>query len=321
MPTSAPALIALALAQRRRAGLAPPILASLDNLLDNGEVLRKRVLDAADRIDAPLAAWIASEVLFPSSVVDRMVPAPSERDLADIADGLGLTDRAAVGAEGHRSWVIRSADGLAPLADVGVELVDDVAPFERRKLWLLNGPHSAVAYGGLLAGHETIAGAVTDPTIARFVRELVDETLEVAEFPASLRPTAFADEAMRRFANPTLGHTCTQVGADGSSKLPQRLLPIVVARRERALDTRGFAVVAAVWIAATAGVEVRGVRLPELEDPIAGELRAALSRSSDRHVLSHVALGAHSDPAFVAEVATMLARLTTEGHALLGAER
>ena len=321
MPTSAPALIALALAQRRRAGLAPPILASLDNLLDNGEVLRKRVLDAADRIDAPLAAWIASEVLFPSSVVDRMVPAPSERDLADIADGLGLTDRAAVGAEGHRSWVIRSADGLAPLADVGVELVDDVAPFERRKLWLLNGPHSALAYGGLLAGHETIAGAVTDPTIARFVRGLVDETLEVAELPASLRPTTFADEAMRRFANPTLGHTCTQVGADGSSKLPQRLLPIVAARRERALDTRGFAVVAAVWIAATAGVEVRGVRLPGLQDPIAGELRAALSRSNDRHVLSHVALGAHSDPAFVAEVATMLARLTTEGHALLGAER
>jgi fructuronate reductase len=318
---STPALIALALAQRRRAGLAPPILASLDNLLDNGGVLRTRVLDAADRIDAPLAAWIASEVLFPSSVVDRMVPAPTERDLAQITDGLGLIDRAAVSAEGHRSWVIRSADGLAPLADVGVQLVDDVAPFEQRKLWLLNGPHSALAYGGMLAGHETIAGAVADSTIARFVRELVDETLEVAEFPASLQPAAFADEALRRFANPTLGHTCTQVGADGSSKLPQRLLPIVVARRERALDTRGFAVVAAVWIAATAGVEVRGVRLPQLEDPIAGELRAALSRGNDLHLLSHLALGAQSDVEFVAEVASMLARLITEGRGLLGAER
>ena len=179
--------------------------------------------------------------------------------------------------ERHRSWIIRSVDGLPPLAEVGVELVDDVAPFERRKLWLLNGPHSAVAYGGLLAGHETIAGAVTDPAIARFVRERVDDTLQVAEFPPLCSAAAFADEALQRFANPTLGHRCAQVGADGSSKLAQRLLPIVVARRERALDTRGFAVVVAVWIAATAGVEIRGVRLPPLQDPIAGELRAALA--------------------------------------------
>ena len=151
-------------------------------------------------------------------------------------------------------------DGLAPLADVGVELVQDVAPFERRKLWLLNGPHSATAYGGLLAGHETIAGAVTDPIIARFVRRLVDDTLEVAELPAGLQAATFAGEALRRFANPALGHTCAQVGADGSSKLPQRLLPVVAARRDRALDTEGFAVVVAIWIAATAGIAVRGVR-------------------------------------------------------------
>ena len=210
------------------------------------------------------------DVLFPSSVVDRMVPAPTEHDLEEVADRLGLIDRAAVSAERHRSWIIRSVDDLAPLADVGVELVQDVAPFERRKLWLLNGPHSATAYGGLLAGHETIASAVTDPVIARFVRRLMDETLEVAELPAVLQPPTFAGEALRRFANPALGHRCAQVGADGSSKLPQRLLPVVTARRERALDTERFAVVVAIWIAATAGIAVRGVSLPQLEDPLAG---------------------------------------------------
>ncbi len=67
-----------------------------------------------------------------------------------------------------------------------MELVADVAPFERRKLWLLNGPHSAVAYGGLLSGYDTIARAVADPTIARFVRRLVGDTLEVAELPGCL---------------------------------------------------------------------------------------------------------------------------------------
>jgi fructuronate reductase len=113
-PASAPALIALSLAQRRRLGLAPPVFASLDNLLDNGSVLQARVLEAAETIDPSLAPWIDQNVLFPSSVVDRMVPAPTERDLEDIADRLGLIDRAAVGAEQHRSWIIRSVDGLAP---------------------------------------------------------------------------------------------------------------------------------------------------------------------------------------------------------------
>ena len=320
VPATTPALIALALARCRRNGSAPPVFAPLDNLLDNGNVLRARVLEAAERIDPHLAAWIARQVLFPSSVVDRMVPAPTERDVEDIADSLGLLDLAAVTTERHRSWIMQSVDGLAPLGDVGVRLVDDVTPYERRKLWLLNGPHSAAAYGGLLRGHDTIADAVADRTIARFVRGLVDDTLEVAEFPATLGPAAFADEALRRFANPALGHSCAQVGADGSRKLPQRLLPVVAARRERSLPTSRFAVVAAVWIAATAGVEAPGVRLPQLEDPIAGALRAA-SRADSLQELSHLALGSHADAVFTAEVASLLRRLTIEGPALLEAER
>ena len=320
VPTSVPALVALSLARRRRAGVAPPVFASLDNLLDNGSMLRARVLEAAERIDPSLAPWIARDVLFPNSVVDRMVPAPTERDLEEVADRLGLIDRGAVSAERHRSWVIGSVDGLAPLADVGVELVQDVAPFERRKLWLLNGPHSATAYGGLLTGHETIAGAVTDPVIARFVRRLVDDTLEVAELPAGLQAVAFAGEALRRFANPALGHTCAQVGADGSSKLPQRLLPVVAARKALALDTGAFAVVCAIWIAATAGIAVRGVDLPQLEDPIAGALRAAPRRDGLQGLI-HAALGSLADSAFKAQVASALQRLTADGPAIMEAER
>ena len=317
LPSSTPALIALALQRRRQVGLDPPIFASLDNLLDNGNILRTRVLAAADRIDPALSAWIAGEVRFPSSVVDRMVPTPTERDLEEIADGLGLRDEAAVAAEQHRSWFIRSVDGLEPLREVGVELVDDVAPFERRKLWLLNGPHSAVAYAGLLAGHDTIAGAVADPTIARFVRDLVGDTLEVAEFPAALRPAAFAGEALRRFANPALGHTCAQVGADGSSKLPQRLLPVVAACSLRSLRSTRFALVAAIWVAAAGGVDVRGVRLPRLEDPMASDLRAAAAAPNGLHELSRVAFG---DTVFATEVASMLQRLTTEGLSTLKEE-
>ena len=123
-PPTAPALIASALARRRQAGLAPPVFASLDNLLDNGGVLRTRVLEAAEEIDPRLAAFIAEEVRFPASVVDRMVPAPTDDDRQAIANALGLRDEAAVATERHRSWVMQSVEGLDHLGEVGVQLVD-----------------------------------------------------------------------------------------------------------------------------------------------------------------------------------------------------
>ena len=295
-PSSAPALIALALDQRRRAGsgasglrLARQPARQRDHPAGAGPPRQPR------RIDPALAAWIAGEVRFPSSVVDRMVPAPTEAGLeGDRRRSSGCVDEAAVATERHRSWIIRSVDGLDRLADVGVELVDDVAPFERRKLWLLNGPHSAVAYGGLLAGYTTIAAAVADPVVARFVRDLVEDTLEVAALPPALQPAAFADEALRRFANPALGHTCAQVGADGSSKLPQRLLPVVAARQARSLDTTTFALVAAIWIAGVGRRRrARRARFPacRIRSPrISVPPPPGPTRSRE---LSRLALGAH----------------------------
>ena len=244
LPSSAPALIALALDRRRQAGLAPPVFASLDNLLDNGTVLRARVLDEAERIDGALAAWIARDVRFPSSVVDRMVPAPTEAVLEEIAGELGLTDKAAVAAERHRSWIIRSVEGLGPFADVGVELVDDVAPFERRKLWLLNGPHSAVAYGGLLAGHATIADAVTDPVIARFVRDIVAGHARGGPVPLRIaaggirrrRVAAIRQPRARPHLRAGRGRRIRQVAPAAA---PRRRRPRGEVARDRAVRPRG----------------------------------------------------------------------------------
>jgi fructuronate reductase len=240
-PDEVPAVLAAGLARRDRF-VAAPVVASLDNLADNGELLRRQVLGAAEGIDAGLGRWIADEVRFPSSVVDRMVPATTPADRDEVEHHLGCRDEAAVVAEPHCSWVVEAVDGLPPLADVGVDVVGDVGPYQRRKLWLLNGPHSALAYAGLLAGCETIAEAAEHPVVAPFVRRLVDDVLEVADVPDA---KDFAADALRRFRNPALGHGCRQVGADGSQKLPQRILPVVAARRRRGLPTTRLAVVVA----------------------------------------------------------------------------
>jgi fructuronate reductase len=238
-----PHVLGAALAERHRIGAGPLVVASLDNLLDNGHVLRERVLAAAG---GEGAAWIAEHVAFPRSVVDRMVPAATDEDRAEIAARLGVVDGAAVVGEAHRSWVLEAVDGLPALDRVGVEVVADIEPYQRRKLWLLNGPHSAVAYAGLLAGHRTIAEAVVDPAIAEFVRQYVDAVLEVADLDA-IDGAGFAESSLRRFANPALGHTCAQVAMDGDQKLRQRVLPVIERRRERGLPTGTLDAVVDAW--------------------------------------------------------------------------
>ncbi len=313
---SVPEILAAALAHRRRAGNAPPIIASLDNLLGNGTTLRQRVIEMADRIDPTLPNWIAEEVIFPNSVVDRMVPAPTPGDVTDVTARLGLLDEATVTTERHRSWVIDVAGGFPPFADVGVQVVPDVTPFERRKLWLLNGPHSAFAYCGLLAGCSTIAAAVHHATVAPFVRHMIEDTLEVAPFPPSLEAERFAEQALVRFANPNLAHTCVQVGADGSRKLPQRLLPIVDARLKVGLTTSRFATVVALWIASVSGLEIDGTSLPAVMDPEAQRIRAALV-GGDLARLVHAAVGRTYDAAFCASTLEALEQLAHRGLAVL----
>jgi fructuronate reductase len=314
---SAPEIIARALAQRRQEGSAPPIIASLDNLLGNGAILRQRVMEMAERLDPALPGWIADEVPFPSSVVDRMVPAPTEFDRGDVVGRLGLVDLAAVTAERYRSWILSAAEGLPPFDDVGVQIVTDVTPFERRKLWLLNGPHSAFAYCGLLAGCDTIASSVRNTKVASYVRAMIDDTLEVGQFAASLDAARFASDALKRFSNPSLGHTCLQVGADGSRKLPQRVLPIVEARLAHGLDTSRFATVVALWIASVGGLVVQGAPLPAAADPEAPRLRAAVV-AGDLSKVVHVALGRIYAVAFCGQVVEALENLARHGLALLG---
>ncbi len=306
VPRSAPAVLAHGLDRRRGQG-PPPVIASLDNVMDNGTLLRQRVLDAAEAFDAGLARWIMEHVTFPCSVVDRMVPATTPADLDAIAQRLGYRDEAAVVAERNRSWYLTATDGLPPLAEVGVEVVGDIGPYQWRKLWLLNGPHSALAYTGLLAGCETIAEATTHPVVAPFVRRLVDDILAVAEVPEA---RGFADDALRRFANPELGHTCRQVGADGSRKLALRVLPVVNTRLHQGLETSRFAVVVALWLAAVTRLPLAGVVLPDLDDPDADALRADVR---DRGLLIQGVLGPAVTPAFAAEIVRTLEALEHRG--------
>ena len=195
---------------------------------------------------------------FPSSVVDRMVPAPTDDDIRDVEARLGLLDLATVTAERYRSWILGAADGLPPFADVGVQVVTDVTPFERRKLWLLNGPHSAFAYCGLLAGCDTIAVRGTEHGGPSFVQEMIDDTLEVAQFPGfpRRRPLRAATRCTGSPIRASVIPAC-RWAPTGRASCHSDSSPSSTPAWPHRLDTSRFATVVALWIASVGGVEIQ----------------------------------------------------------------
>src|SRR5664279_2992633 len=139
-PQSAIGLISSALAARRDSHGAALTVLCCDNLPHNGALVRGLVIAFADARDPALARWIEEHASFPSTMVDRIVPATTDADIADNDAVLGMHDAAPVMHEPFRQWAIEDhfVAGRPRWDEVGAELVDDVAPFEAMKLRLLN---------------------------------------------------------------------------------------------------------------------------------------------------------------------------------------
>ncbi|MBI0539596.1 mannitol dehydrogenase family protein [Roseomonas sp. KE2513] len=282
-PRTAVGFLTAALRRRREAGLRPFTVLCCDNLPRNGALLRELVRDFAALSDPDLAGWIAETVSFPSSMVDRIVPALGEQDLAAAQAATGLADLAPVMHEPFRQWVIedRFAGGDRPAWDLaGAVFTEDVGPFEHMKLRLLNGAHSALAYLGCLAGHETIVAAVGDPALAAYAQRLWTEIRPMIPPPPGQDLATYTDDLLARFGNPAIHHRTSQIAADGSQKLPQRLLSTVRERLAAKLPIPALALAVAAWARYVGGIDEAG-RALEVRDPMAPAFRAALDAAGN----------------------------------------
>ncbi|AYY11497.1 mannitol dehydrogenase family protein [Actinobacteria bacterium YIM 96077] len=270
--------------KRDAAGAGPIALISCDNLSDNGSVLRRLVHQFADRLNgnaAPrIGEYIERHVTFPCTMVDRIVPATTDADRADVERLLGVRDDACVVAEPFSQWVIADEfHGPRPAWErAGAVLTDDVAGYEQVKLRLLNATHSLIAYLGGISGYATIAEALCDPSIESAARRLIDDDqIPTLRAPNGLDLRAYREDVLSRFANPALGHTTAQVAMDGSQKLPQRVLSAVRQRRAAGAMPATAALLVAAWMRFLLGRDDQGRRL-EVSDPLADRLVPLLSR-------------------------------------------
>jgi fructuronate reductase len=271
---TAPARILAGLAARRRADVGPLTLIPCDNLPENGAVVARVVADFADLVEPALRDWLAESVTTVTTMVDRITPRTTREDLV-------AGDRCSVVTEPFSEWVLsgRFAGGRPRWEDAGATFTDDIAPFEERKLWLLNGGHSLLAYAGSARGHETVADSVADETCRGWLEAWWTEASRHLTLPAE-DIDRYRDALLERFANPRMRHLLAQIAADGSQKLPIRILPVLRAERSAGRVPEGAARVLAAWISHLrgAGVPVVDPRADELVALAAGPLPEAVRR-------------------------------------------
>lgn len=296
VPRTALARLLLGIEQRRRADAGPLAIVSCDNLPGNGELTRNALHAFADLTGSTdLPAHLHESVSFVTTSIDRITPKTTADDIAEVAERTGWADRSPVVTEPFHDWVL-SGDFPAGRPDwerAGARFVDDIDPFERRKLWLLNGAHSLLAYAGAARGHATVADAIADHALRDAVQEFWDEASR--HLPAeNLQLDAYRAALLERFDNARIQHLLAQIGQDGTTKLRVRIVPVLLAERAAGREADAAVQTLAAWT-----VLARAGRLP-LD-------RHAPASSGDGEtavlsLLAHLDAKLVEDPALVSDV-------------------
>lgn len=277
VPATIHGLLARALARRMAAGAPGLTLISCDNVPSNGELLGTVLTEFTGARSAELARWVERNVAFPSTMVDRIVPATAAADLAFAADALDLSDEAAVVGERFRQWVIedRFAGDRPPWDLAGAQFVADVEPYELIKMRVLNAAQSTLSHLGAIVGHNYSFEAAGDAVLAGVTRRMLErETATTLPALPDMPVAAYIETSMQRIKNTAIRHRCHQIGTDGSQKIVQRLVNPLRERLRQGHAPGLLAMAVASWMAyALAGSRAFGARWTP-DDPLADTVMA-----------------------------------------------
>jgi fructuronate reductase len=255
--------LALALDARRRAGAGQIAVVPCDNIPGNGQFLARGLTAFAAMVDSDLAEWISANASFVSTSVDRITPRTTDGDVV---------------TEPFADWVLAGdfPAGRPAWESAGARFVDDIEPWEHRKLWLLNGAHSILAFAGLSRGFQTVAEAIADPECRALVDAFWEEAVQC--LPPGTEHEEYRRQLIARFRNPRIVHRLSQIAMDGTTKAQFRFAAVAERTLDAGRDPEGSAAAMATWI--------RWVLTEPAEaDARAGEVRAAATAADPVHEL------------------------------------
>ena len=242
--------------QRRAArGIPPFTVLSCDNIQGNGDVARTSLVGFAREVDAELADRIAADVAFPNSMVDRITPATTPEEIDAVETLTGLRDAWPVASESFAQWVVEDRFPLGRPAweAAGAQFVEDVAPYEKMKLRLLNASHQAMSYLGLLAGLTYVHEVCEDADFVGFLEGYMHAEAEPTLDPVpGIDLRAYQRQLISRFTNRAIMDTLARQVVDGSDRIAKFLIPVITDALETGGSIQRCALVLAAWQAALA---------------------------------------------------------------------
>lgn len=267
--------LAQALERRRLAGHPPFTVMSCDNVEHNGDLTGRMLLAFAQELGGELAPWLAAHGAFPNSMVDRITPRTTEADREDLAKTFGIGDLWPVVTEPFSQWVIEDkfACGRPPWEQAGVQIAQQVAPYECMKLRLLNGSHSAMAYLGNLQGLTYVHEVMEDDSLSAYIeRMMLLEVLPNLPHVPGIDLPLYATTLLSRFANPAIADQLTRLCFDGSGKLPKFVLPALEAGLAQGTPVGRLTLCVAAWMRYLTGIDEAGHAFA-VSDPMVGQLQ------------------------------------------------
>ncbi|HEX4247322.1 MAG TPA: mannitol dehydrogenase family protein, partial [Pseudonocardia sp.] len=326
VPTTTFGLITEALVRRRARGLAPFTVMSCDNIQGNGHVAQRMLTAFATRRDPELGAWMAANVAFPNSMVDRITPVTADSDRATLAERFDISDRWPVVCEPFTQWVLEEhfTQGRPPLEDVGVQVVADVMPYELMKLRLLNAGHQVLCYLGYLAGYRYAHEASADPNFVELLMGYWDHEGIPALLPVpGVDLKQYRQTLMERFANPAVADTLARLCFGTSDRIPKFLVPVLRHQLEQDGEYRRSVLTIAAWARYAEGVDESGEPI-DVQDQLRDTLMANAAKQgvdgldfvANRDLFGDLV----DDERFVAEYRGALRSLHERGAAVTVAE-
>jgi mannitol 2-dehydrogenase len=276
-------LVCAGLKLRRERGIAPFTVMSCDNIQGNGEVAQRMFTAFAAALDPEFGAWLEAEVPFPNSMVDRITPVTTDADRIDVAARYGIEDAWPVVCEDFTQWVLEDkfAAGRPAFEDAGVQLVEDVVPYELMKLRLLNASHQGLCYFGHLAGYRAVHDVVRNPLFSEFLLRFMDEeaTPTLSPLPG-VDLTAYKHKLIERFSNEYVADTVARLCAESSDRIPKWLMPVVRENLAAGRPVKLSAAIVASWARYAQGVDEGGEPIAVV-DRLAEELTAVAQRNRE----------------------------------------
>ncbi|MEM8896503.1 MAG: tagaturonate reductase [Bacteroidota bacterium] len=216
------------------------ILLPLELITDNGIQLKECILQYADNWDLGEAFkdWILAHNIFCNTLVDRIVPGIKKEDLPEEMEKIGFEDHMMTVGEAFHFWAIEGPEEVQkefPLDQLGLNVVftQDLAPYRKRKVRILNGAHTSMVPVGILYGLESVREAVEGEVMGRFVKQcMFHEIIPSLDMPTN-ELAEYAEEILDRFRNPFIHHRLISISLNSISKFCTRVLPSIIDYRNK----------------------------------------------------------------------------------------